>query len=522
MAKRKITYELKLEIIGALDSGLSIRKAADKFGVSTGCVQGVKKTRVDILASNSLHYATTQRKSPNSIINKLLYRWFQGARALGYIITGPILQIKAKEMQATLNLNTDFKASIGWLDKWKKRHNVLSYAICGESAVVNQETVLNWKQNLPEVCQGYNDADIFNMDETAFFYRALPARLLVEKGETCKGGKLAKERITVALTCSIKGEKLKPLVIGKSEQPRAFKNTNLRAIASDYVNSLKAWMTTDLFNMYVLDLNDQMAKKQRNILLFVDNAPVHVLDKDTEDLLTNIKLKMLPKNTTSETQPLDGGVIRAFKATVRKNLLLKLLEQMEQNGNQHASKVAKKLTVLDAMLSVAAAWPTVSRETIQKCSKHCGFLSNTAPTTNTVPEQQFLEEAEMEAVLQIVSENCDDDNDRQYLQQIFECNDLACYEEEEDLIVSIVNDYNMSNDTQGLTNAVDDDDVDDLNVVKVSDQEMRATLQTAARYYEQNGMADQAMKTYQDLRALNKKMSGKLQQASLDRFFSRK
>ena len=40
--------------------------------------------------------------------------------------------------------------------------------------------------------------------------------------EDCAGGKQSKERITLALTASMMGEKLKPLVIGKAQKPRCF------------------------------------------------------------------------------------------------------------------------------------------------------------------------------------------------------------------------------------------------------------------------------------------------------------
>jgi hypothetical protein len=54
------------------------------------------------------------------------------------------------------------------------------------------------------------------VDETGLFWKGVPNRSLVLQGEKCKVGRLAKERITIALFCSVTGEKFKPLVIGKS------------------------------------------------------------------------------------------------------------------------------------------------------------------------------------------------------------------------------------------------------------------------------------------------------------------
>ena len=47
------------------------------------------------------------------------------------------------------------------------------------------------------------------------------------KGDNAAGVKTAKERITVLLCASATGEKLKPLVIGRSANPRCFRGLNM-------------------------------------------------------------------------------------------------------------------------------------------------------------------------------------------------------------------------------------------------------------------------------------------------------
>ena len=95
--------------------------------------------------------------------------------------------------------------------------------ISGEAADVNPTTVDDWHKCLPDICAGYTNKDIFNSDETGLFFRALPTRSMVAKGDDCKGGRIAKDRITVLLCCSATGEKLQPLVIGRSLNPRCFR-----------------------------------------------------------------------------------------------------------------------------------------------------------------------------------------------------------------------------------------------------------------------------------------------------------
>ena len=62
----------------------------------------------------------------------------------------------------------------------------------------------------------YAPKDIFNADETGLYFRALPTRSMVVKGDPRKGTKSSKERITALLAASATAEKLKPYVIGKS------------------------------------------------------------------------------------------------------------------------------------------------------------------------------------------------------------------------------------------------------------------------------------------------------------------
>ena len=110
------------------------------------------------------------------------------------------------------------------------------------------------------------------------------------------------------------GEKLKPLVIGRSENPRAFKNMNKCKLPATYRWNKKAWMTSSLFEEYLNDLNHKMKKSNRSILLLLDNATPHV------DLpLSNVKLVFYPPNCTSHIQPLDQGIIRSFKAYYKHN-----------------------------------------------------------------------------------------------------------------------------------------------------------------------------------------------------------
>ncbi|XP_071952507.1 tigger transposable element-derived protein 4-like [Antedon mediterranea] len=183
------------------------------------------------------------------------------------VLHGPLIKAKAEQFAEELNL-VDFKASDGWLTKWKRRHDIKQLVICGEKEDVNQEVVTQWKEQISELC-------------------------------------------------------LKPMIIGRAENPRCFKTIKKYRLPVVWKANRKAWMTGALFDDYLTDLNNQMMFQGRNILLFLDNASSHVgLEK------SNIKLAFLPPNTTSVLQPLDQGIIKAFKSRYRAKLLRSVLANL--------------------------------------------------------------------------------------------------------------------------------------------------------------------------------------------------
>ena len=63
-----------------------------------------------------------------------MWDWFRQARDKAIPLLGPILQSKALEFASQLDI-ADFKASNGWLEKFKARHAIKAFAVSGESAL---------------------------------------------------------------------------------------------------------------------------------------------------------------------------------------------------------------------------------------------------------------------------------------------------------------------------------------------------------------------------------------------------
>ncbi len=285
------------------------------------------------------------------------------------------------------------------------------YSVLGESNDVDQAVVEEFRSNFESYVDGFRPENIFNADECGLFFKALPNRSLVIKGDKCKSGKQSKVRVSILLAASATGEKLKPFVIGKSMKPRCFKNIKTKDLPVTYTANKKAWMTSKLFEDWVASVNEEMEKKNRSILLVVDNCPAHPEIPE----MSNLTLKFLPPNTTSELQPMDRGIIKNFKMFYRKLLLRMVVSKSDVDG-QSASVIANAVTVLDAIKWISEAWNCVTDCTIKNCFRKAGFdFSETSMGTETAENEIEVPPSpttiEIDGVSYDFEEfvNCDDD-----------------------------------------------------------------------------------------------------------------
>ena len=92
-----------------------------------------------------------------------------------FVVTGPILQEKARELTKEMDFTT-FKASNGFLQAFKMQYGAKSSMLSGEAADVRDADVEEWKLRLPKLHKGYSLDNIFNADETSLFYCTLPTK----------------------------------------------------------------------------------------------------------------------------------------------------------------------------------------------------------------------------------------------------------------------------------------------------------------------------------------------------------
>jgi len=241
----------KVKIIERLESGVSNKNLGQELGISQSTLSTIWKSKDQIKSVFQKDVTSNKRikSSQHQDVEQALLEWFKIQRSKNIPINGPILQEKATEFGKRFN-KTDFQCS-SWITRFRHRNNIVFGKINGESASVPVGISENWLEHVwPNLRKNYADYNIYNADETGLFFRLPPSQTLRFKDETCSGGKLSKERLTILVPSNMTGsDKKRLLIIVKSKTPRCFKN--IKNLTVDYKSNKNAWITGDIFSNWL-------------------------------------------------------------------------------------------------------------------------------------------------------------------------------------------------------------------------------------------------------------------------------
>ena len=87
------------------------------------------------------------------------------------------------------------------------------------------EDTLQWKEDiLQPLLTKYEPKNIFNVDEIACCFKAMPSRSYAFVGENVTAGKQSKDQLTVLFSANMDGsENVTRVVVGKVKSPTALK-----------------------------------------------------------------------------------------------------------------------------------------------------------------------------------------------------------------------------------------------------------------------------------------------------------
>ncbi|XP_066978569.1 tigger transposable element-derived protein 4-like [Macrobrachium rosenbergii] len=390
-----LSLEVKIEIIKRINSGEKQSDMAEEYMVNRSTIKSIMKKANSYLQcwkKGMFHPDSKRLKGPKrEDIEAALYSWYRQAVASGVPVSGSVLCSKALAFASKLG-HTDFKATHGWLDRFKKRKNIAfgrvpSSRRTQEKDVNNSAEVKSseWQSSiLPQLLLEFEAGDIFAVEEVSFFYRVLPSEAPSLAGERCAGGIRSRQRLTVLLCGNMSGvEKFPLLVVGKHSKPSSFRH--VKSLPVQYIANQKAWMTSDSFSAWLQDVDSWFVQQGRRVVILASSLPVHT---KAPLGLRAVKLVVTPQGFHG---PLKHGAVVEFKRNYRRGVLETLINQLQREGpcdNKRVRRVNVKLTLLTCLHQLAAAWHNISDVTISGSFTRAGISKywNTHPP----PQEQSM------------------------------------------------------------------------------------------------------------------------------------
>ncbi|CAI5481439.1 unnamed protein product [Closterium sp. Yama58-4] len=209
-----------------------------------------------------------------------MVRWIPNAGPAGVPLTLATIRDHVAVIARGMNLPPTFRCSVGWVRRAMRRHGIRCRSATGEAADQDHAAVRTCQQQLPQLLMylALRPCDVYNFDETALFLSVLPRKTY--GGARVAGRKLAKQRLTVGLLVNADGSHaFRPLVISKSKRPRDFLPDYDPEDLCYWRSNAKGWMTAPLFQHFIEQLNTAMVAKDCNIVILVDNASSHNLQR---------------------------------------------------------------------------------------------------------------------------------------------------------------------------------------------------------------------------------------------------
>ncbi|GAB9471313.1 hypothetical protein Gpo141_00008530 [Globisporangium polare] len=297
-------------------------------------------------------------------------------------VTGNLIKKKAAKFAALLYPNDSAGQSInfsnGWLVSFKERHGLNGL----KKKAKDKELVERSLPDLQELTAMYHPRDVFNFDEFGLFYDLPPDRSAAEVAAAATTG-AKRRRLAIAVCVNADGsEKIEPLFVGRVRQPKSFQGQSAQQLELRYESNQQACTNEMVFQKWLQQFNMQMRDEGRSVLLLLDTASSHVITGLTFD---HVNVAFLPPHGADLLQPLNAGIVTAFKRRYRRLHLAHALERYEQ-GEKHIYAVDQ----LQAMTWSKQCWTEVSQETIIQSWQRTRLLGGDESMTAGIAAQQQL------------------------------------------------------------------------------------------------------------------------------------
>lgn len=141
------------------------------------------------------------------------------------------------------NRRDNLQCSYSWFLRFKERIKLKLVRQEGERKSLDTEVVNTWRKiEIPKIIIDWQKDFIYNCDEIGLFWRQVPIKTYFISKTDHIGDTIFNERISILFCVNRNGDKLPPLVIGRSVNPRCFFGNCLANLNLTYTAQQNAWM----------------------------------------------------------------------------------------------------------------------------------------------------------------------------------------------------------------------------------------------------------------------------------------
>ncbi|KAJ8891123.1 hypothetical protein PR048_010637 [Dryococelus australis] len=201
--------------------------------------------------------------------------------------------------------------------------------LVGEAASADHTAAANYQQEINAIIIEDKDClpeQVFNADKTGLYWKRMPNRTFISKA--------AQDSLTLLLCENTAGTcMIKPMLLYRSQNPQALAE-----------NIKGTWVTAKIFVDWF-----------KNFVKEVEKQP-----RCTKFANTNVEVVFLPPNTISLIQPLDQGIIAAFKCYYTRSTHSRIMNMMTKDPTLLVLQCWKNYDIAECI--------TVIKESLDECT----------------------------------------------------------------------------------------------------------------------------------------------------------
>eukprot|EP01022_Parablepharisma_sp_SALTPOND_P000666 TRINITY_DN1039_c1_g1_i1.p1 TRINITY_DN1039_c1_g1~~TRINITY_DN1039_c1_g1_i1.p1 ORF type:complete len:633 (+),score=65.21 TRINITY_DN1039_c1_g1_i1:444-2342(+) len=316
------------------------------------------------------------KKIQHPELEEALYNWFIFQRARKIPVTDKLLQSAALKIAKELRIE-NFKASMGFIQKFKERNNLVKRShtrFATKTASAMTPIIAKFFTELNVVISEYTPDKIWNYDEIPVYFEPLVSHTIAPRGsETVSilSVQAQQSRMTLVTAISAEGRILPPVLLYLSKRFTEFSLGGALIIhnKTGYVNG-------EILHEKILPFLLQHIEE--NSFLLFDDHKAHTVE-EVKDLLgtKSIKYAVIPGGATCLLQPVDCGIGKAIKAKVKAYYQKWILEEFEKiiTPEGRRKKTFKKPTNEVIAQWIMKSYSKLDRDIIKQAFITTGILS---------------------------------------------------------------------------------------------------------------------------------------------------